>query len=86
MPDTKKIDFRAIQGYPNGNGVWRDAFKWAAGALAAVITFLTVTFGFSRITTLEGKHAEVEKRVERIDQKLDDIKSSVDRIEKKVDR
>lgn len=82
MSDTTMKKLPAVE--PNGN--WRELAKWALGGLVAIVCFLSINFGFVRITKMEDRQATTEKKVERIDQKQDDMKAQLDRIERKIEK
>lgn len=85
MTETRRSSSASALDGVAPNGHWKEIAKLALGALITLICFLAVTFGFARISALEGKSHEVEKRVERMDQKLDDVKASTERIERKLE-
>jgi membrane protein insertase Oxa1/YidC/SpoIIIJ len=68
------------------NGHWKDAAKWSMGVILALVAFIVTAIFYPRITSLEARQIETEKKMERLDQKVDDVKGGVDRIEKKLDR
>lgn len=58
--------------------------KWLIGVIVALISFISVTFGFNRLAALEERARESELRIERMDAKLDEIKAAIDRLQKRL--
>lgn len=58
--------------------------KWMLGIIVGLISFISVTFIFNRLSALEERAREAELRVERMDAKLDEIKAAIDRLQKRL--